>query len=91
MGRDLTMPLKQLSRVSPAASEGSLARAAGDRAVEKAGGSSTALFRVCLLTGGDDRPVRTRHGLVPWPVKESALISSAATNLMRPSCTARRS
>src|SRR2546429_3220951 len=52
----LTMPLKQLSRVYPAASEGSLARAAGDRAVERAGGSSTALFRICLLTGGDDRP-----------------------------------
>jgi D-inositol-3-phosphate glycosyltransferase len=50
------MPLKQLSRVYPAASEGSLARAAGDRAVERAGGSSTALFRICLLTGGDDRP-----------------------------------
>ena len=51
----LTMPLKQLSRVYPAASEGSLARAAGDRAVERAGDSSTALFRICLLTGGDDR------------------------------------
>jgi D-inositol-3-phosphate glycosyltransferase len=50
------MPLKQLSRVYPAASEGSLARAAGDRAVERGGGSSTALFRICLLTGGDDRP-----------------------------------
>ena len=50
------MPLKQLSRVYPAASEGSLARAAGDRAVERAGGGSTALFRICLLTGGDDRP-----------------------------------
>ncbi len=51
----LTMPLKQLSRVYPAASGGLLARAAGDRAVERAGDSSTALFRICLLTGGDDR------------------------------------
>jgi glycosyltransferase involved in cell wall biosynthesis len=50
------MPVKQLTRVSPTASEGSFGRAAGDRAVERAGGSSKALFRICLLTGGDDRP-----------------------------------
>jgi glycosyltransferase involved in cell wall biosynthesis len=50
------MPVKQLTRVSPTASEGSFGRAAGDRAVERAGCSSTVLFRICLLTGGDDRP-----------------------------------
>ena len=50
------MPLKQLSRVYPPASERSLVRAAGDRAVDRARRSSTALFRICLLTAGDDRP-----------------------------------
>jgi len=50
------MPVKQLSRESPALSEGSFPRAAGDRAVESAARRSAASVSVCLLTGGDDRP-----------------------------------
>jgi D-inositol-3-phosphate glycosyltransferase len=50
------MPVKQLSCVSPALSEGSFPRAAGDRAVESATRRSAASVSVCLLTGGDDRP-----------------------------------
>jgi D-inositol-3-phosphate glycosyltransferase len=50
------MLIKQLSRVSPALSEGSFPRAAGDRAVESATRRSAASVSVCLLTGGDDRP-----------------------------------
>ena len=50
------MPVKQLSRVSPALPEGSFPRAAGDRAVKSAARRSAASVSVCLLTGGDDRP-----------------------------------
>jgi len=42
--------------MSPAAREGSLSRAVGDRAAERTAGGSAASVRVCLLTGGDDRP-----------------------------------
>ena len=50
------MPVKQLSRVSPALPEGSFPRAAGDRPVKSAARRSAASVSVCLLTGGDDRP-----------------------------------
>jgi glycosyltransferase involved in cell wall biosynthesis len=50
------MPVEHLSSLSPAASEGSLARAMGYRAPEKAADGSAPSVRVCLLTGGDDRP-----------------------------------
>jgi D-inositol-3-phosphate glycosyltransferase len=50
------MPVEHLSSVSSAASEGPLARAVGHRAPEKAAVGSAASVRVCLLTGGDDRP-----------------------------------
>jgi D-inositol-3-phosphate glycosyltransferase len=50
------MPVEYLSSVSPAASEGSLARAVGCRAPEKAAAVSAPSARVCLLTGGEDRP-----------------------------------
>src|SRR5439155_8793603 len=50
------MPVEHLSSVFPAASEGSHARAVGYRAPEKAAAGSAPSARVCLLTGGDDRP-----------------------------------
>ncbi len=50
------MPVEHLTSVSPAAPEGSLSRAVGDRAAERTAGGSAASVRVCLLTGGDDRP-----------------------------------
>ena len=50
------MPVEHLFSVSPAASEGSLARVVGYRAPENAAAGSAASVRVCLLTGGDDRP-----------------------------------
>ena len=50
------MPVEHLSSVSPPASEGSLSRAVSHRAPENAAASSVPSVRVCLLTGGDDRP-----------------------------------
>jgi len=50
------MPVEHLSSVFPAASEGSHARAVGYRAPEKAAAGSAPSARVCLLTGGEDRP-----------------------------------
>ena len=56
MRTDLTMPVEHLSSVPPATSEGSLVRTVGYRAPENAAAGSAASVRVCLLTGGDDRP-----------------------------------
>src|SRR5438093_8345211 len=50
------MPVEHLSSVFPVASEGSHARAVGYRAPEKAAAGSAPSARVCLLTGGEDRP-----------------------------------
>ena len=50
------MPVEHLSSVSSADWEGPLARAVGHRAPDKATVGSAASVRVCLLTGGDDRP-----------------------------------
>ena len=50
------MPIEQLSGVSLATYERSRASSAGRRAVETVAGGSAASVRVCLLTGGDDRP-----------------------------------
>ena len=56
MRTDLTVPVEHLSSVSSATSEGSLVRTTDYRAPEKAAAVSVSSARVCLLTGGDDRP-----------------------------------
>lgn len=50
------MPIEQLSGVFLATYERSRASTAGKRAVETVAGGFAASVRVCLLTGGDDRP-----------------------------------
>jgi glycosyltransferase involved in cell wall biosynthesis len=50
------MSLERGSTVSTAASQRSRVRLGSDRAVERAAGGPATSIRVCLLTGGDDRP-----------------------------------
>ena len=89
MRTDLTMPVEHLSSVPPAASEGSLVRTVGDRAPENAAAGCAPSARVCLLTGGDDRPYAL--GMASALVAQGiALISLVAISWTRPSCTAPR-